>query len=277
MSKSAAIMREVGTTNRTRLSDYEKAISPKTGLILKVHTSNYRIVGFTEEADIVSLAALGKGRSIPVMDDLGSGCLIDLDKYGLQHEPTVREVLSAGVDVVTFSGDKLLGGPQAGIIVGNKEILELIKHNPLNRALRIDKFTLAALEATMMHYLNPEEVVNKLRTLQSLTESIATVKKRANELLHQLRKAKLPTLTFSLKDDFAAAGGGSLPTEKIPTFLVAIKSKKIKASQMEARLRKVEVPVIVRVDNDEIMLDARTIAADEFNFIIIGLRQILAN
>jgi L-seryl-tRNA(Ser) seleniumtransferase len=277
MSKSSAIMREVGTTNRTRLSDYEKAITPQTGLILKVHTSNYRIVGFTEEADIVSLVTLGKSRSIPVMDDLGSGCLIDLEKYGLQHEPTVREVLQAGVDVVTFSGDKLLGGPQAGIIVGNKEILELIKRNPLNRALRIDKFTLAALEATLMHYLNPTDVVNKLRTLRSLTEAVAAVKKRANDLLQQLRKAKLGSLQYSLKESFSAAGGGSLPTEKIPTFLVGVKSKKISASRMEEKLRKVEVPVIVRVDKDEILIDLRTVSEDEFCFIMEGLRQILAN
>jgi L-seryl-tRNA(Ser) seleniumtransferase len=157
MRKSAARLREVGTTNRTRLSDYEKAINKETGLILKVHTSNYRIVGFTEEAQIEELVTLGKKKRVPVMDDLGSGCVIALEKYGLDHEPTIREVLSAGVDVVTFSGDKLLGGPQAGIIVGKKEILEKIKKNPLNRALRIDKFTLASLEATLIHYLNPAE------------------------------------------------------------------------------------------------------------------------
>ena len=163
MSKSGSILREVGTTNRTRLDDYEKAIGAATGLILKVHTSNFRIVGFTEEAEIIPLVALGKQHAIPVMDDLGSGCLIDLDQYGLQHEPTVRDVLSAGVDVVTFSGDKLLGGPQAGIIAGKKEILAQIKKNPLNRALRIDKFTLAALEATLMQYLRPALVAKKLR------------------------------------------------------------------------------------------------------------------
>jgi L-seryl-tRNA(Ser) seleniumtransferase len=277
MQKSSAIMREVGTTNRTRLSDYEKAIGSNTGLILKVHTSNYRIVGFTEEADILSLVALGKRHGVPVMDDLGSGCLIDLDEYGLAHEPTVREALATGVDVVTFSGDKLLGGPQAGIIVGKKDILESVKRNPLNRALRIDKFTLAALEATLMHYLRPDDVVHKLRSLQALTEPLDVVKKRAADLISQLKKAKLSSLTFSLKESFAAAGGGSLPTEKIPTFLVGIKSKKMKASQMEAKLRKVEIPVIVRVDNDEIMLDARTIAAEEFDFIIEGLQQILTN
>jgi L-seryl-tRNA(Ser) seleniumtransferase len=276
MEKSAAIMREVGTTNRTRLSDYEKAISPQTGLILKVHTSNYRIVGFTEEADIASLAVLGRSRDIPVMDDLGSGCLIDLDDYGLLHEPTVREVLAAGADVVTFSGDKLLGGPQAGIIVGRKDILEPIRRNPLNRALRIDKFTLAALEATLIHYLNPAEAISQLRTLKSLTEPVATVKKRAASLVSKLRKAKLPSTVFSLKESFAAAGGGSLPMEKIPTVLIGVQNKKIKASQLEARLRQAEVPVIVRVDKDEILIDLRTVTEDEFVFVIEALRQCLS-
>jgi L-seryl-tRNA(Ser) seleniumtransferase len=265
-------MREVGTTNRTRLSDYEKAISKKTGLILKVHTSNYRIVGFTEEADIAALAALGKRKRIPVMDDLGSGCLIDLTKYGLQHEPTVREVLAAGVDVVTFSGDKLLGGPQAGIIVGKKEILERIKRNPLNRALRIDKFTLAALEATMMHYLRPEEAVNHLRPLKSLTEPIVAVKKRADLLIKKLKQAKLSSLEYSLKESFSVAGGGSLPMEKIPTFLVGVKSKNVGAGKMEVRLRKAEVPVIVRVEKDEVLIDLRTVTEDEFAYIIEAFR-----
>jgi L-seryl-tRNA(Ser) seleniumtransferase len=269
-------MREVGTTNRTRLQDYEKAISATTGLIMKVHTSNYRIIGFTEEADSVALAALGKKHKIPVMNDLGSGCLIDLDKYGLQHEPTVRETLATGIDVVTFSGDKLLGGPQAGIIVGKKEVLEQIKKNPLNRAVRIDKFTLAALEATMIHYLHPAEVVARLRPLQALTEPVSAVKKRASRLISKLRKAKLDSLEFSLKESFSAAGGGSLPTEKIPTIVVGIKNKKMSASRLEAALRQVEVPIIVRVDKDEILIDLRTVTADEFNFIMEGLRQCLS-
>jgi L-seryl-tRNA(Ser) seleniumtransferase len=277
MSKSGSILWEVGTTNRTRLADYSNAIGANTGMILKVHTSNFRIVGFTEEAQLLPLVALGKKHSIPVMDDLGSGCLIDLEQYGLQHEPTVREVLKAGVDVVTFSGDKLLGGPQAGIIVGKKEFLELIKRNPLNRALRIDKLTLAALEATLIQYLNGAEVVNKLRSLKALTEPVAAVKKRASRLIAKLRRAKLAHLEYSLQESFSAAGGGSLPTEKIPTFLVAIKNKMMPTTRMETRLRQVDVPVIVRVDKDEILLDLRTVAEDEFDFVIEGLRQILAN
>ena len=274
MKKSASKLREVGTTNRTRLGDYEKAVNDKTGLIMKVHTSNFRIVGFTEEADIESLVALGKSRGIPVMDDLGSGCLIDLDQYGLQHEPTVRETLATGIDVVTFSGDKLLGGPQAGIIVGKKEVLAKIKKNPLNRALRIDKFTLAALEATLMHYLNPAAAAKELRSLKSLTEPVADVKKRAEELIEKLQKENFDSLKYSLHEDFSAAGGGSLPTQQISTVLVAITNKIMSASRMEEKLRKLEVPIIVRVDKDEILLDLRTVAEDEFTFIVEGLKQI---
>ncbi|MEE9912231.1 MAG: L-seryl-tRNA(Sec) selenium transferase [Deltaproteobacteria bacterium] len=276
MTKSNSILREVGTTNRTRLADYEKAIGPNTGVILKVHTSNYRIVGFTEEAELTPLVALGKQHSIPVFDDLGSGCLIDLERYGLMHEPTVREVLASEVDVVTFSGDKLLGGPQAGIIVGKKDMVSRIKKNPLNRALRIDKFTLAALEATLMHYLAGADAAVKLRSLKALTEPLADVKKRARKLIHKLKKADLAGLTFEIREDAAAAGGGSLPTEDIPTIVVAVQHATMPASRMEANLRKAATPIIVRVNENEILLDLRTVAEEEFAFILDGLQQISA-
>ena len=274
MTKSNSILREVGTTNRTRLSDYEKAIGPNTGVILKVHTSNYRIVGFTEEAELIPLVALGRQHGIPVFDDLGSGCLIDLAAHGLQHEPTVREVLACDVDVVTFSGDKLLGGPQAGIIVGKKDIVAKIKKNPLNRALRIDKFTLAALEATLMHYLVPEAAPRKLRSLKALTEPQADVKKRARKLVQKLKRVNITDLTFEIREDVAAAGGGSLPTQDIPTVVVTVKSEKMTASRMEAKLRQAAVPIIVRVNENEILLDLRTVSEDEFEFVVDGLRQI---
>jgi len=277
MNKSAARLREVGTTNRTRLKDYEKAITKETGLIMKVHTSNYRIVGFTEEAEIEALVELGKKKRIPVMNDLGSGCLINLEDYGLAHEPTVCEVISAGVDVVTFSGDKLLGGPQAGIIAGRKNILAKIRKNPLNRALRIDKFTLAALEATLMHYLNPEAAVKKVRSLKALTEPAADVKKRARKLLNKLQKEKYEDLELRLRDGFSTAGGGSLPTQKIPTVLIGIKSKKMSAGRIEEKLRGLAVPVIARVDKDEVLLDPRTVAEDEFGFVAEGLKQAMTD
>ncbi|HPD57330.1 MAG TPA: L-seryl-tRNA(Sec) selenium transferase [Smithellaceae bacterium] len=276
MSKSATRLREVGTTNRTRLKDYEKAINKETGLIMKVHTSNYRIIGFTEEAEIEELVTLGKKKRIPVMNDLGSGCLINLENYGLEHEPTVREVLKAGVDVVTFSGDKLLGGPQAGIIVGGKKILAKIKKNPLNRALRIDKFTLAALEATLMHYLDAAQAVKKLRPLKALTEPVADVKIRARKLFNKLQKENYAGLELSLRDGFSTAGGGSLPTQKIPTVLIGIKSKKMSAGRIEEKLRALEMPVIVRVDKDEVLLDPRTVSEDEFVFIAEGLKNIVS-
>ena len=272
MAKSNSILREVGTTNRTRLSDYEKAIGPDTGVILKVHTSNYRIVGFTEEADLVSLVALGKKNNIPVFDDLGSGCLVDLDRYGLEHEPTVREVLATDVDVVTFSGDKLLGGPQAGIIVGEKDIIARIKKNPLNRALRIDKFTLAALEATLMHYLVPEEAATKLRTLKALTEPAPDVKKRAGKLLQKIRRAGIPGITAGLGQAVAAAGGGSLPAQNIPSTVVSVRSDKLTPARLEAGLRRAPVPVLVRVDENEILIDLRTVTESEFGFITDALK-----
>jgi L-seryl-tRNA(Ser) seleniumtransferase len=277
MTKSNSILREVGTTNRTRISDYEKAISPDTGVILKVHTSNYRIVGFTEEAELTRLVALGKQHGIPVFDDLGSGCLIDLANYGLQHEPTVREVLATDVDVVTFSGDKLLGGPQAGIIVGKKDILQKVKNNPLNRALRIDKFTLAALEATLMHYLVPEKAATSLRALKALTEPQGEVRKRARKLINKLKKASIPNLEYAMREDVAAAGGGSLPTQAILSAVVAVKSPIIPASRIEAKLRQAQVPIIVRVNENEILIDLRTVTEDEFGFIVNALRQIAVN
>jgi L-seryl-tRNA(Ser) seleniumtransferase len=274
MTKSSSILREVGTTNRTRLADYEKAIGPNTGVILKVHTSNYRIVGFTEEAELLPLVALGKRHNIPVFDDLGSGCLVDLAAFGLQHEPTVHEVLDSGIDVVTFSGDKLLGGPQAGIIVGKKDIVARIKKNPLNRALRIDKFTLAALEATLMHYLTPGDAPRNLRSLKALTEPPGDVRKRARKLMGKLRRAGLSGLAYELKDSMAAAGGGSLPTQDIPSVVVAVKSTEMPAGRMEARLRRAAVPVLVRVDEDEILIDLRTVAEDEFGFVVDALRSL---
>lgn len=276
MTKSNSILREVGTTNRTRLADYEKAIGPDTGVILKVHTSNYRIVGFTEEAELVPLVALGKQHGIPVFDDLGSGCLMDLEPFGLRHEPTVREVLASGVDVVTFSGDKLLGGPQAGIIVGKKDILAKIKKNPLNRALRIDKFTLAALEATLIHYLDPKAAPRSLRSLKALTEPQSDVQARARRLVQTLKRAGLADLTYEVLESMAAAGGGSLPTQDIPTIVVAVRHAKMKASRMEAKLRQAKVPVIVRVDENGILLDLRTVAGDEFGFVVDALRDISA-
>jgi L-seryl-tRNA(Ser) seleniumtransferase len=273
MEKSGARLREVGTTNRTRLSDYEKAVGAETGIILKVHTSNFRIVGFTEEAEIRELVALGKKEGIPVMHDLGSGCFTELDRYGLEREPTVGDVLGTGVDVVTFSGDKLLGGPQAGIILGKKEILRRIKQNPLNRALRIDKLTLAALEGTIMHYLQPEDAVFRLSVLRMLTETVDDISRRAKKLLSMLKKERLEGITLSLKEGFSMAGGGSLPTQGIPTVLIRVVSERLSPASLEERLRRLDVPVIARIAEDEVLFDLRTISEAEYPFIREGLKK----
>jgi L-seryl-tRNA(Ser) seleniumtransferase len=243
MEKSGAYLKEVGTTNRTRHTDYERAIGTETGLILKVHTSNFRIMGFTEEADLLSLVALGKKHGLPVMDDLGSGCLIELDRYGLEREPTVRDTLATGVDVVTFSGDKLLGGPQAGIILGKRK----------------------ALEATLVKYLRPAEALVDIRVLRALTEPLDTVKKRARRLAALLRRTLPQGLTVSLMKGVSMAGGGSLPTQEIPTVLIGIRATSISAAILEKCLRKWKTPIIVRVADDRVLLDVRTIDADEYS------------
>jgi L-seryl-tRNA(Ser) seleniumtransferase len=272
MEKSGARLREVGATNRTHLKDYEKAISKETGLILKVHTSNYKIVGFTEEIALPALVALGKKHGIPVMDDLGSGCLIDLERYGLLREPTVADTLQTGVDVVTFSGDKLLGGPQAGIILGKREILRKIKNNPLNRALRIDKLTLAALEATLIQYLNPETALSEIRTLRALTAPASTMAQMARRLLGGLRRLNLPGFTFNLQKGVSLAGGGSLPTQEIPTMLISVRSATLPVNKIEERLRRLDVPIIARIAEDELLLDLRTLAEEEFALIKKGFQ-----
>lgn len=276
MEKSGARLREVGTTNRTRLSDYEKAISPETGLILKVHTSNYRIVGFTEEADLPSLVELGKRRGLPVVDDLGSGCLIELDRHGLEREPTVRECIAAGADVVTFSGDKLLGGPQAGIILGKREAVERIRKNPLNRALRIDKLTLAALEATMIKYLRPAEALADIRVLRALTEPLAEVKRRARKLATMLRRALPEGFAIKIAAGVSMAGGGSLPTREIPTVLVGVRAAGLSAAALEEGLRRRATPIIARVADDEVLFDLRTLEREELAEIRAAFREIAA-
>jgi L-seryl-tRNA(Ser) seleniumtransferase len=277
MEKSGAHLSEVGTTNRTRLKDYEKAVGPDTGLILKVHTSNFKIIGFTEDTDLASLATLGKNHGIPVIYDLGSGCFTELDLYGLEREPTVRDVLATGVDIVTFSGDKLLGGPQIGVILGQKKFLQIIKKNPLNRALRVDKLTLAALEATLMQYLQPEMAVKRLKVLIALTEKLANVAKRAKKLLSILRKEHFEGLVISTKKGFSMSGGGSLPGQEIPTMLLSIVSTRMSPSSIEERLRHLDVPIIARIAEDEVLFDMRTIEEAEFTYIRDGLKKITSS
>jgi L-seryl-tRNA(Ser) seleniumtransferase len=201
------------------------------------------------------------------MSDLGSGCLIETEPFGLKKEPTVQETLKTGVDVVTFSGDKLLGGPQAGIILGRRETLDPVKRNPLNRALRIDKMTLAALEATMRLYLNETEALRSIRGLRVLTEPVGEVEGRAKRFFRRLKKASIEGLTLSLKKGSSMAGGGSLPTQEIPSVLLSLRSSKLSANAVEERLRRFDPPIIARIADDEVLFDLRTVATEELDII----------
>lgn len=276
MEKSGVRLREVGTTNRTRLGDYERAVTEQTGLILKVHTSNFRVVGFTEEVGVSDLVTLGRRVGIPVMHDLGSGCLIDLEPFGLEREPTVRDAVASGADVVTFSGDKLLGGPQAGIILGRRESVERIRRNPLNRALRIDKLTLAALEATLAAYLKPDRALEEIRVLKALSEPLDAVRRRARRLLTLLRRAGIEGIALSLKPGTAMAGGGSLPARDIPTWLIGVRMAGLSSASLGDRLRGLPLPVVARIADEEVLLDARTLDEGDLQAVRDALRAVSA-
>jgi len=258
MRRSGAVLREVGTTNRTHLKDYAQAIGPETGLILKVHTSNYRVVGFTAAVSSRELSLLGRERGISVMEDLGSGCLVDLRRYGFPYEPTVPEVVASGVDIVSFSGDKLLGGPQAGIVVGRAELVERLARNPLNRALRIDKFTVAALEATLYAY-EAGEALETIPTLRMLTEPPAAIRRRARGLLRRLTAEVQSRLGAMLVDATSQVGGGALPTVELPTVALALGSAERRPEDLDDRLRAARPPVLGRLLDDRLLLDFRTV------------------
>lgn len=258
MARSGAVLREVGTTNRTHLRDYASAIGPDTALLLKVHTSNYRVVGFTSEISSRELVALGRERGIPVMEDLGSGSLIDLRPFGFPYEPTVPEVVAAGVDVVTFSGDKLLGGPQAGIVVGRRELVRRLQTNPLNRALRIDKLTLAALEATLYAY-DAGRARETVPALTQLTEPLAGVRRRARQVVARIPADVRARLAARVVDDRAQVGGGALPTVELPTAAVQLGATPEAARSLDAALRAGDPPVIGRISEDRLLLDCRTV------------------
>lgn len=262
MVQSGAILKEVGTTNKTHLSDYENAISENTGLILKVHTSNYRVLGFTESVPTKELVELGKRYGIPVYEDLGSGNFIDVRKIGLSYEPTVQDVLKAGVDVVSFSGDKLLGGAQAGVILGRKALLQHVKKHPLNRALRIDKMTLATLEATLVYYLDEENALKEIPTWNLLSQPLKEIKSRAEKLYRLLSEKELKAKVKIVEDE-SEVGGGSLPLQKLPTYCVAVKPDKILLEELDCFMRSQKVPVVGRIKNGTYLLDMRTVFDSE--------------
>lgn len=274
MQFSSASLVEVGTTNRTHLYDYENSINENTGVLLKVHTSNFKIMGFTEEVSLEELVNLGKEKSVPVIEDIGSGVLIDLSKYGFSYEPTVQESVKKGVDIVTFSGDKMLGGPQAGIIVGKKEYIDKIKKNQLTRALRIDKLTLAALEGTLKYYLDEERAIKDIPTLNMMLSQKEEHKKRAQRLKNKIIKA-VKGLNIVVAEDYSMVGGGSMPTEKIPTYVLKIKSESKSAKQLEILLRKDTTPIIVRIFEDNIIMDLRTIFDKDFDIITAALKKLM--
>ncbi|MBW2038805.1 MAG: L-seryl-tRNA(Sec) selenium transferase [Deltaproteobacteria bacterium] len=274
MARSGAILKEVGTTNRTHLKDYEEAIGEDTALLLKVHTSNYRVVGFTSGVTLEELVQLGERHDLPVMNDLGSGCFIDLSSYGLEKEPTVQEAIKAGADVVTFSGDKLLGGPQAGIILGRKGLIDKIKVNPLNRALRIDKLTLAALESTLICYLSEGGVMKEIPTLRMLTAPLEQLRNRAKRL-ERLLKRETEGAQIEIIQEHSQVGGGALPLQDLPTWALIIKPQKAPVDALEAEMRNLDPPIIARIANDQLILDLRTIQDDEFMAIAQGMAQAL--
>ena len=275
MEKSGAVLREVGTTNRTRIADYERAINERTRLILRVHPSNYRIIGFTERPTVREIADLARRANLPSFEDLGSGCLIDLSPFGVKDEPVVADSLKAGISVVSFSGDKMLGGPQAGIITGSREIIDRVVKNPLMRALRVDKATYATLEATLRLYERgvAREEVPVIRAIATTREELAGRAARFVEAIARLSKGSFKA---SLEDGASVIGGGSAPEVKLPTVLVALEQEGVSASLLEERLRRFEIPIITRTERDRVMIDLRTVAAEEEAIIldaIVALSQ----
>lgn len=273
MEQSGASLVAVGTTNKTHLWDFENAINENTGALLKVHTSNYRILGFTSNVDSEELFSLKEKYNLPLIEDLGSGVLIDLSKYGIEYEPTVQESLRKGVDVVTFSGDKLLGGPQVGVIVGKKEYIEAMKKNPLTRAFRVDKFTISALEATLRYYLDEGIAVKEIPTLAMLTMSLEEIEKKAIELKSRIDgKVSDDKLKIEIEDNFSEVGGGSLPLEKLPTKCIVLTLDNLSTQEFENNLRKFHIPIITRLYRDRVYLDLRTIREEEFDMVAEGLK-----
>lgn len=267
MARSGAKLLEVGATNRTHLRDYENAIGEETSLLLKVHTSNFKIIGFTSEVSLPDLVSLGAKHGIPVMEDLGSGCLIDLSRFGLNKEPTVGEVVRSGVDVVTFSGDKLLGGPQAGIIVGKKAVIAKIKKNPLNRALRIDKFTLAALESILRLYYDEQQALINIPTLAMLAAPADVLKRRAMSLLRRVKGKTEKRCAVSLLPAESRVGGGALPEQGLQSWAVCLAPLDRSVAELERDLRLGENPVIGRIENDAFLLDMRTVKDAEIGIL----------
>jgi L-seryl-tRNA(Ser) seleniumtransferase len=274
MSASSAILREVGTTNKTHLHDYERAINDNTALIVKVHKSNFRVSGFVDEVSVEDLVSLGRRYQIPVMFDLGSGCLIDLKPFGIHDEPVVRDIVNTGIDITTFSGDKLLGGPQGGIIVGRKEYIEKIQRNPLTRAMRIDKLTLAGFEATLMEYIEEEKAIENIPTLRMLLQKPEVIRERAKRIAKRLKR-EIKDVQITVMADTSRAGGGSLPELDFPTYVVTIRSDNVSVNEFEERLRNGNPPIISRIKEGSMIIDARTIRTQDLDDLVKGIKSAL--
>jgi L-seryl-tRNA(Ser) seleniumtransferase len=275
MEQSGAILREVGTTNRTRLADYGDAINEKTRLLLRVHPSNFKVTGFTDKPSLEELAALSQRSGLPLVEDLGSGCLIDLSAYGIS-EPTVRQSVEAGVGIVTFSGDKLLGGPQAGIIAGKKDLIARVRRHPLFRALRVDKLTIAALEVTLSAYLRAAwDEIPAIRMIRATPQEL---KRRAENLFRELRpELPLDEVEIEITDGTSLAGGGSTPAQSLPTKVIRIASARYSATKLEQRLRRAPggISVIARVEDDRLVLDLRTVLPEQEPLLVKTLAAVL--
>lgn len=268
---SGGVPVEVGTTNKTHLKDYENAITEETGALLKVHTSNYKILGFTENVSNEEISYLARENELVSINDLGSGQFVDFSKFGLPYEPTVKEILDSGIDIVTFSGDKLLGGPQAGIIVGKKKYIEKMKKNQLTRALRVDKMTLASLEATLKLYLDEKDALEHIPTLHMISLSKERLFGKADVL-----KTKLSDLDFDIRieEDKAEVGGGSYPASYLESVAVKLTHRKLHATEIERRLLEVDIPIITRIKDNSIILDMRTLRTREFDIVKAALEEV---
>lgn len=266
MELSGAKLVEVGATNKTHYNDYEDAISEDTKVLMKVHTSNYRVVGFSESISLEQMKEMGEKHNLPVIEDLGSGVLVDFAKYNMSHEPTVMDSLQKGVDIVSFSGDKMLGGPQAGIIVGKSKYIEKMKKNQLTRALRVDKLTICALEATLRLYLEEEKAMKSVPTMKMLTYTDEELNERALKLCNILKETNVDARIY-VEDGMSQVGGGSMPTELLPSKVICIEPKTISVAKLEEKLRLSKSHIIARVYENKYVLDIRTIFEDEYKVI----------
>lgn len=273
MSACGCRLREVGTTNKTHLHDYESAVCEETRALLKVHTSNFRIVGFTESVSLEEMVALGKEKTLPVIQDIGSGSLVDLEQFGIHGEPTVQESVRAGVDVISFSGDKLLGGAQAGIIIGKKKYIDSLKQHPLARAMRVDKMTFAALRETLWAYTDPALAVKEIPTLAMLAVTPEELHAKAALLCDLLSKRGVAAEVVETTDQ---VGGGSVPTQMLPSYACAIEPGRLSVDALEEKLRLRDFPIIGRINKEQYLLDMRTVAERDFDYIADSVAEVLA-